>query len=102
MVVFVIVLLSIFSGIIIDSFGDLYSYDKKQVHVLGQSNGAAMAYRLGCERADLFASIIPFEGAPPPADYNCTPSEPVHLLHIHGTDDHVQNVGGVCHRRGPF
>mmetsp|Transcript_72246 Transcript_72246/g.205405 ORF Transcript_72246/g.205405 Transcript_72246/m.205405 type:complete len:276 (+) Transcript_72246:1001-1828(+) len=64
------------------------------VHALGQSNGAAMVYRLGCEAADIFASIIPFEGSPPPADYNCTPSEPVHLLHIHGTDDHTVYYDG--------
>ena len=63
------------------------------VHAYGQSNGAAMVYRLGCEAADVFASVIPFEGSPPPADYNCTPSEPIHLLHIHGTDDHTVYYG---------
>ena len=102
---------------IIKQFGELYPYDRSQgqsmfrdlpaaslpthrlpatllVHALGQSNGAAMVYRLGCEAADIFASIIPFEGSPPPADYNCTPSEPVHLLHIHGTDDHTVYYDG--------
>ena len=38
--------------------------------------------------------VIPFEGAPPPADYNCTATEPVHLLHIHGTDDHTVYYDG--------
>lgn len=44
-----------------------------------------MSYRLACQRASRFAAIVPvagMEGLDP-----CTPSRPVPVLHMHGTDD---------------
>jgi polyhydroxybutyrate depolymerase len=64
-----------------------HSIDPDRVYVLGHSNGAAMAYRVACERADLFAAAVPVEGSPPSPVYGCEPGEPVPVLHVHGTAD---------------
>ena len=50
---------------IIKQFGSLYPYNRSHVHALGQSNGAAMVYRLGCEAAEIFASVT--SALPPPS-----------------------------------
>lgn len=68
--------------------------DLKRVYATGMSNGAIMSYRLACEAADIFAAIAPVAGT---LNYSpCNPSEPVAVIHFHGTDDkHVQYEGGV-------
>jgi polyhydroxybutyrate depolymerase len=68
--------------------------DPKAVFAAGMSNGAMMAHRLACERADLVAAIAPVAGTlAVPA---CKPSRPVSVLLVHGTEDeHVPFAGGV-------
>jgi polyhydroxybutyrate depolymerase len=62
--------------------------DRGAVFLTGLSNGAALAHRLACERADRFAALAPVGGANQFATTRpCTPSRPVALLHIHGTQD---------------
>ncbi len=70
------------------------SIDLKRVYATGMSNGAMMSYRLACEAADVFAAIAPVAGT---LNYSpCAPSEPVAVIHFHGTDDqHVLYNGGV-------
>ncbi len=62
--------------------------DPRRVYVTGISNGGAMAMRLVCERADLFAAaapvIINLSGEQAAA---CHPSRPVPLLLMNGTAD---------------
>ncbi len=71
-----------------------FHIDPAQVAVLGHSNGGGMAYRMACAAADLITAAVVVEGAPPPDRYNCTPSQPVRLLHVHGTaDDCVLYMG---------
>lgn len=68
--------------------------DPKAVFVTGMSNGAMMAHRLACERADLVAAIAPVAGTLAVPD--CKPSRPVSVLVVHGTEDeHVPFAGGV-------
>ena len=74
--------------------------DESRIYFMGISNGGFMSYRMACEHADLIAGIMPICGA----NYwkhagggagggfsrsTCNPSEPVHVLHIHGTRDTV-------------
>lgn len=59
--------------------------DNKRVYATGMSNGGHLAFRLGCEAADLFAAIAPVAGLT--FDDNCTPSRPIPVLHFHGTQD---------------
>jgi polyhydroxybutyrate depolymerase len=69
------------------------SADPKRVFVTGLSNGAMMAFRLACERADLVAAIAPVAGAI--GVPRCEPSRPVSVLMIHGrADRHVPYDGG--------
>jgi polyhydroxybutyrate depolymerase len=68
--------------------------DPKRVYATGMSNGAMMAHRLACERADLLAAIAPVAGAV--GVPRCEPSRPVSVLMIHGrADQHVPYEGGA-------
>jgi polyhydroxybutyrate depolymerase len=68
--------------------------DPKRVFMTGMSNGAMMAQRFACERADLVAAIAPVAG-----QLNvekCAPSRPVSVLMIHGkADRHAPYAGGA-------
>ena len=77
--------------------------DVRRVYASGISNGAMMSYRLGCERSDVFAAIAPVAGAmPEPLGPRCSPSRPVSLVAISGTEDPLVLWGGgpVARRRG--
>ncbi len=68
--------------------------DPDRVYVTGMSNGAAMAYRLACEAADVIAAIAPVSGSQ--SFTPCEPSEPVAVAHLHGAlDTHIPAEGGV-------
>jgi polyhydroxybutyrate depolymerase len=71
-----------------------YNIDPKRIYATGFSNGGIMSYRLACEAADIFAAIAPISGT---LNYDeCKPSEPVSVIHFHGTDDtHLPYNGGV-------
>lgn len=58
--------------------------DTDRVYFTGMSNGAMMSYRMACERADRIAAIAPVAGSLVVA---CSPSRPVAVMHVHGTDD---------------
>lgn len=65
----------------------------KQIFATGISNGGIMSYRLACEAADLFAAIAPVSGSLMSSP--CVPTEPVSVIHFHGTDDqHILYDGG--------
>ena len=70
--------------------------DLDSIHVVGHSNGGFMSYRMACDHADLVASIGSLAGATFASPGDCTPSEPVHVLQIHGTQDSVVNFDGSC------
>ncbi len=62
-----------------------YAVDPERVFVTGASNGAMMAYRFACERADQVRAVASVAGAVRAAA--CQPSRPVSVLEIHGTAD---------------
>ncbi|MCC6299985.1 MAG: prolyl oligopeptidase family serine peptidase [Anaerolineales bacterium] len=71
-----------------------YNIDPKRIYATGMSNGGIMSYRLACDAADIFAAIGPVSGTQNYAQ--CNPSEPVSVIHFHGTDDtHLPYDGGV-------
>lgn len=71
--------------------------DSTRVYATGMSNGGMMAYLLGDKLADHFAAIAPVGGTM--GNPTCSPSRPVPLMHIHGTDDQfVRWEGGVGSR----
>lgn len=64
------------------------SVDPDRIHATGLSNGGAISHRLACERAERIASIAPVGGAMQlTTSDECAPSEPVAVMHIHGTED---------------
>jgi len=72
--------------IITDVSGE-YSVDPKRVYVMGHSNGGFMSYRMACDHADVIAAIASLAGATFADDADCSPSEPVSAVQVHGTAD---------------
>lgn len=81
---------------LIETIIDRRPVDLGSIHVVGHSNGGFMSYRMACDHADLVASIASLAGANFDDPSNCTPSEPVHVLQIHGTADDVIRFEGGC------
>jgi len=74
-----------------------FTVDPTRIYATGMSNGGMMSYLLGDILADRFAAIAPVGGTM--GNPTCSPSRPVPLLHIHGTDDQfVRWEGGVGER----
>ena len=73
-----------------------YAVDELSIHFTGISNGGFMTYRMACDHSDLIASIAPLAGTTFLDDSNCTPTDPVHVLHIHGTSDSTILYDGDC------
>lgn len=71
-----------------------YPVDRSRVFLAGVSNGAMMAYRFACERADRVTGVGSVAGAV--VFPGCLPSKPVSVLEIHGTEDPlVPFAGGI-------
>jgi poly(3-hydroxybutyrate) depolymerase len=63
--------------------------DSKEVYIFGYSNGAFMGYTLACNHADLFRGLIAYAGSSHGDANQCKPSQGVHILHVHGTNDRL-------------
>lgn len=72
---------------VIDQVKAEYDVDPNRVFVVGHSNGGFMSYRMACDHADVIAAIVSLEGATYEDPADCTPSEPVSTLEVHGTAD---------------
>ncbi len=73
--------------------------DPRRIYVVGMSNGANMAGRLGCELAERIAAVAQVAGTAGVAIVaNCRPACPVPILNIHGSaDDYAPYEGGIRH-----
>lgn len=68
--------------------------DPLRIYATGMSNGAMMAYRLGCEMSDVFSVVAPVSGAM--NVYTCVPTQRPSLVVFNALDDkHVLYQGGV-------
>jgi len=83
----------------IDDASERAPIDPARVYLVGMSNGATMAARIACERADRIAAIGQVAGtASADVAARCRPSEPVPIVQIHGTADRfAPYAGGVRH-----
>jgi polyhydroxybutyrate depolymerase len=77
---------------LIDEIDKKTPVDPKRIYLIGHSNGAFMAYTFACQ-TNKVAAIISIAGA---MDSNpqCTHSNPVSLLDIHGTADKTIKIDG--------
>ncbi|GAA3852954.1 PHB depolymerase family esterase [Saccharothrix violaceirubra] len=89
-----------FLSAVLDDVIARYPVDPARVFATGMSNGAMMAYRLGCELSDRIAAVAPVAGA-----LNvdpCRPARPVSVLAVNGTaDQSVPYAGGPPSRPVP-
>lgn len=81
-----------FLDAIVDEVAAEERVDADRVYLAGVSNGAVMAYRYACERAERVAGVGSVAGTMDPEA--CQPSEPVSVLEIHGTADDVVPFDG--------
>jgi polyhydroxybutyrate depolymerase len=79
---------------LITEIEDRFAVDRKRVSLAGHSNGGFMSYRMACESADLIAGIASLAGMTFLDPARCQPTQPVNILHIHGTADNVVLPGG--------
>ena len=73
-----------------------YAVDAMSIHFTGISNGGFMTHRMACDHADLIASVAALAGTTHLDALDCSPSSPVHVLHIHGTSDSTIHYDGGC------
>jgi polyhydroxybutyrate depolymerase len=69
-----------------------YEIDRTRIFAAGFSIGGALVYELACLLSDQIAAVAVVAGTMTIAD--CTPTRPVSLIHIHGTDDRRVPVSG--------
>ena len=82
---------------LIDEMKSRYNIDERRVYFIGHSNGGFMSYRMACDHAETVAAIASLAGVTFYDPDDCTPAAPVHVLHIHGTND-----TGLLYEGGEF
>ncbi len=82
-------------GGLIDDITAEWPVDENQVFIIGHSNGGYMAYRMACERADAIAAIASLAGNAASMPSACSPTQPVNVVHMHGTADDVVPFAGA-------
>ena len=81
---------------LIEAIRQKLNVDDRRVYIVGHSNGGFMSYRMACDHSDIVAAIVSLAGATFLDPRDCTPTEPVHVLQIHGTLDTTIFYGGGC------
>lgn len=77
---------------VIDEISDRYAIDDRRVYAAGHSNGAIMSYRLACELSEKIVAIGVQAGSLE-VDV-CSPTQPVSVMHVHGTADRNLPIEG--------
>ena len=82
---------------VIDDMSDQYRIDRRQVFIVGHSNGGFMAHRYACDRAERVAAFVSLAGDNyKDAATLCKPKNPVSMLQVHGDmDTEVPFLGGT-------
>ncbi len=72
---------------VIEEIALRFAVDRKRIYLVGHSNGGFLCYRMACQFADTIAGIASLAGTTFLDPGRCAPSQPVNILHIHGTAD---------------
>ena len=81
---------------LIDAVKADYAIDDSRIALFGHSNGGFMSYRMAHDRSGIISAIASLAGA----DQGGSPTNPVHVLQIHGTADTVIAYDGGSFRGG--
>jgi len=85
-----------FIDVLIEKIEAQFSIDKNRIYVSGTSNGGFMAQRLGIELSDKIAAVASVAAAKPAVSECDSPSRPISILFMNGTDDnHMPYNGGT-------
>lgn len=85
-----------FLSALIDTISNNYAVNTARVYSTGLSNGAIMSNTLACELDDKIAAIAGVAGTMSIGQYNnCSPTNPMPVLHIHGTTDAIVPYAGT-------
>ncbi len=87
---------------LVEAIEEKYSVDPESIHFLGHSNGGFMSLRMACEHSDKIASVQSLAGAMFLIAEDHEPTEPVHMLQVHGTEDKVIKYDGGIFRAGQY
>lgn len=79
---------------LVDEAESLYAIDPAAVYFVGHSNGGLMSYRLACDYPGRIAAIGVMAGSTWMDETRCPATEPVSVLHIHGTADDLVPYDG--------
>ncbi len=79
---------------LVDAIEAQCNVDPRKIYFTGHSNGGFMSFRMACDHADRVAAIASLAGATFLDPDDCQPSEAVHSLAIHGTDDRTIRYDG--------
>lgn len=86
---------------LIDVLIETYPIDHQRVYVTGASNGGLMTNRLGCELSHKITAIAPvIASMAENISAQCSPSRPMPVLIMNGTEDHLIPWGGGYVRFG--
>jgi polyhydroxybutyrate depolymerase len=81
-------------GALMDDVAARRPLDRQRVFVVGHSNGGFMAHRLACDLSGRVAAVVSMAGAAWKDAARCTPTSPVSVAQVHGTDDPVIAFAG--------
>jgi len=87
---------------LIQEVGRRFALDDKRVYLVGHSAGGCMADAMAVASAELIAGIASLASTLYFDSTRFTPSEPVHILHIHGTADAAALYWGGAVTIGPL
>jgi polyhydroxybutyrate depolymerase len=70
-----------------------YNIDSNRVYIMGYSNGSFFSYYLACSASEYFAGVASVSGTM--LDDSCTPTHPMPMINLHGTQDSVVAYDGA-------
>lgn len=80
---------------LIDTLHAHYQVNLDKVYVTGMSNGGYMAYKLACEITDKITAIASVTGSMVPQEaMDCSPSNTIPVMQVHGTADPTVSFEG--------